>query len=612
MWTETGIAALQDSVIMKKRERLTRMVVGHLSRMKGRLTLAVTCTLGVVLLELAAPWPIKVLFDHVLLKKPLTPGLSFLESLLGYGTVTVIAILALFIILIALSKATCSYFQLFQTSRIGYQLVFELRRKLFQHLQVLSLSYQNRTRAGELLNRITGDTKNLRDTFTESALAFGTHLLTIVGMLVVMFMLNWQLALIAAVTFPLLLLFLTIFYRRIKIIAKSQRRQEGKIAARLGEVFATAQLVRAFGRERYEIEQFEVESVKHLEEGVRALRLEAAAIRVTEIISALGLGTTVFYGAILTIDGRMTPGDLLVFTAYISGMYTPVRQVAKLLLKFNKAAVSADRLSEIFNEEPELPDRPDAIEAQGLRGEIRFDHVSFDYGEENKVLKDISFSVVPGQRLVLVGGSGAGKSTLVNLLLRLYEPSSGSIYVDGHDIRDYQRESLRHEIGIVLQDNLLFGASIRENIAYGKLHATSEEIEAAARAAHAHEFIEALPDGYETEVGERGTTLSGGQRQRIGLARAMVKRPSILILDEPTSALDAKAEAQIQEVIGRLQKGKATILIVHHFRYIRDDDHILVLKQGEIVEQGRESELIAMKGHYYDLYLHQQSGARTE
>ncbi|MEQ1812906.1 MAG: ABC transporter ATP-binding protein [Candidatus Nitrotoga sp.] len=308
----------------------------------------------------------------------------------------------------------------------------------------------------------------------------------------------------------------------------------------------------------------------------------------------------------------MTPGDLLVFTAYISGMYTPVRQVAKLLLKFNKAAVSADRLNEIFNEEPELPDRSDAIEAQELRGEIRFDHVSFDYGEGNKILKDISFNVAPGQRLVLVGGSGAGKSTLVNLLLRLYEPSSGSIYVDGHDIRDYRRESLRHEIGIVLQDNLLFGASIRENIAYGKLHATSEEIEIAARAAHAHEFIEALPDGYETEVGERGATLSGGQRQRIGLARAMVKRPSILILDEPTSALDAEADALIHEVIERLQKGKTTILIVHHFRYIRDDDHILVLKRGEIVEQGRVSELMAMKGHYYDLYLHQQSGARMQ
>ncbi len=597
---------------MKKRDRLTRIVVGHLGSMKGALITAVICTLGVVLLELVAPWPIKVLFDHILLQKPLSPGLSFLDSLLEHKTVTVVAILALLIVLIALSKAACLYFQVFQTSRIGFQLVFELRRELFQHLQVLSLSYHNRTRAGELLNRVTGDTRNLRDTFTESALAFGTHLLTIVGMLVVMFLLNWQLALIAAVTFPLLLLVLTVFYSRIKIIVKKQRRREGKIAARLGEVFATAQLVRAFGRERYEIEQFEVESAKHLEEGVRALRLEAAAIRVTELISALGMGATVFYGALLTLDGRMTPGDLLVFSAYVSRMYNPVRQVAKLLLKFNKAAVSADRLREILNEEPELPDRSDAIEAQGLKGEIRFDHVSFDYGEGNNILKDISFSVAPGQRLVLVGSSGAGKSTLVNLLLRLYEPSSGSILVDGHDIRDYRRESLRHEIGIVLQDNLLFGASIRENIAYGKLQATLEEVEAAARAAHAHEFIEALPDGYETVVGERGATLSGGQRQRIGLARAMVKRPSILILDEPTSALDAEAEALIQEVIERLQQGKTTILIVHHFRYIRDDDHVLVLKQGEIVEQGRASELMAMRGHYFDLYLHQQSGARMQ
>lgn len=597
---------------MKKRDRLTRLVVEHLGRMKGGLVLAIVCTLGVVLLELAAPWPIKVLFDHILLEKPLSPGLSFLDGLLEHGTVTALAILALLIVLIALGKAACLYFQVFQTSRIGYQLVFELRRELFQHLQGLSLSYHNRARAGELLNRITGDTHNLRDTFTESALAFGTHLLTIIGMFVVMFLLNWQLALIAAVTFPLLLLILIFFYSRIKVTIKKQRRREGKIAARLGEVFATAPLVRAFGRERYEIEQFEVESTKHLQEGVRALRLEAAAIRATEIISAFGVGATIFYGALQTLEGRMTPGDLLVFSAYVSRMYNPVRQVAKLLLKFNKAAVSADRLREILNEEPELPDRPDAIEAQALRGEIRFDRVSFDYGEGGKTLNEISFSVAPGERLVLVGGSGAGKSTLVNLLLRLYEPSSGAIFVDGRDIRDYRRESLRHEIGIVLQDNLLFGASIHENIAYGKLLATPEEIETAARAAHAHEFIEALPDGYETVVGERGATLSGGQRQRIGLARAMVKRPSILVLDEPTSALDAKAEALVQEVIERLQHGKTTILIVHHFRYIKEDDHVLVLNAGTIVEQGRAAELMAMRGHYYDLYLHQQSDVRTQ
>ncbi len=597
---------------MKKRDRLTRLVVEHLGRMKGGLVLAIVCTLGVVLLELAAPWPIKVMFDHILLEKPLSPGLSFLDGLLEHGTVTALAILALLIVLIALGKAACLYFQVFQTSRIGYQLVFELRRELFQHLQGLSLSYHNRARAGELLNRITGDTHNLRDTFTESALAFGTHLLTIIGMFVVMFLLNWQLALIAAVTFPLLLLILIFFYSRIKVTIKKQRRREGKIAARLGEVFATAPLVRAFGRERYEIEQFEVESTKHLQEGVRALRLEAAAIRATEIISAFGLGATIFYGALQTLEGRMTPGDLLVFSAYVSRMYNPVRQVAKLLLKFNKAVVSADRLREILNEEPQLPDRPDAIEAQALRGDIRFDRVSFDYGEGGKTLNEISFSVAPGERLVLVGGSGAGKSTLVNLLLRLYEPSSGAIFVDGRDIRDYRRESLRHEIGIVLQDNLLFGASIRENIAYGKLLATPEEIETAARAAHAHEFIEALPDGYETVVGERGATLSGGQRQRIGLARAMVKRPSILILDEPTSALDAKAEALVQEVIERLQHGKTTLLIVHHFRYIKDDDHVVVLNAGTIVEQGRAAELMAVKGHYYDLYLHQQSGVRTQ
>lgn len=594
---------------MKKRNPLKRVVLAYLGRMKGGLALAVLCTLGVVGLELLAPWPLKVLFDHVLLDKPVSSALTFLNDVLAHGTLTAVTTLAVLIVLIALGKAACLYFQVFQTSRIGYRLVFELRRELFQHLQSLSLSYHNRARAGELLNRLTTDTHNLRDTFTESALAFGTQLLIIVGMFVVMFMLNWRLTLIAAVTFPLLLVVLTLFYARVKATLKKQRRREGKMAARLGEVFATVPLARAFGREGYEIAQFETESSQHLEESIRALRLEAAAIRATEIISAFGLGATVFYGALQVLAGHMTPGELLVFSAYTSRMYNPVRQVAKLLLKFNKAAVSAERLREILSEEPEIPDRPDAIEAQGLKGEIRFDHVSFGYGAGDKTLNDISFSVAPGQRLVLVGASGAGKSTLVNLLLRLYEPAHGAIFVDGHDIREYRRESLRREIGIVLQDNVLFGASVRENIAYGKLHATPEEVEAAARTAHAHEFIAALPEGYDTLVGERGTTLSGGQRQRIGLARAIIKQPSILILDEPTSALDASSEAQIQEVIARLQQGKTTILIAHHFRYIKDTDHVLVLKQGTVAEQGSARELLARKGHYYELYTQQESSA---
>lgn len=596
---------------MEKRNPLKRVVLAHLGRMKGGLALAVLCTLGVVGLELLAPWPLKVLFDHILLEKPLSSALAFLDGVLARGTFIALATLAAAIVLIALGKAACLYFQVFQTSRIGYQLVFELRRELFQHLQSLSLSYHNRARAGELLNRITTDTHNLRDTFTESALAFGTHLLIIMGMFVVMFILNWRLTLIAAVTFPLLLVVLMLFYARVKATVKKQRRREGKMAARLGEVFATVPLARAFGRDGYDIAQFETESSQYLEESIRALRLEAAAIRATEIISAFGLGATVFYGALQVLAGHMTPGELLVFAAYTSRMYSPVRQVAKLLLKFNKAAVSAERLSEILNEEPEIPDRADAIEAHDLKGEIRFEHVCFDYAGGDKTLNDISFSVAPGQRLVLVGASGAGKSTMVNLLLRLYEPTRGAIFVDGHDIRDYRRESLRREIGIVLQDNVLLGASVRENIAYGKLLATPEEIEAAACAAHAHEFIMGLSEGYDTLVGERGATLSGGQRQRIGLARALIKRPSILILDEPTSALDAGSEALIQEVIERLQQDKTTILIAHHFRYIKDTDHVLVLKQGVIVEQGKAQELLAMQGHYYDLYAHQESDVHT-
>jgi len=317
------------------------------------------------------------------------------------------------------------------------------------------------------------------------------------------------------------------------------------------------------------------------------------------------LWATVLFGALLALDGEMTPGGVLVFTAYLNDMYKPLRNLAKLSTRYSRATVSVRRIQEIFETEPEGGDDASTVEAPRLKGEIVFDHVSFDYGNAKKVLDDVSFAIAPGQRVALVGPSGSGKSTIASLLLRFYDAKSGQIRVDGVDIRRYSRESLRREIGIVLQDSILFGASIHENIAYGRPEASRQEIEEAARQAYAHDFISSFPEGYDTIIGERGATLSGGQRQRLCLARAIVKRPSALILDEPTSAVDAESAVFIHDALERLQHGKTTLVIAHHFAAMEKFDLILVLKNSRVIEQGTHKQLMEQGGRYYRLYQRQ-------
>jgi ATP-binding cassette, subfamily B, bacterial len=296
----------------------------------------------------------------------------------------------------------------------------------------------------------------------------------------------------------------------------------------------------------------------------------------------------------------------------VKGLYRPVKDVSKLSARFSQALVSAERIGELLNVQPDIQDHPTAIKADKLRGDILFEHVSFGYQQDNMVIHDVSFHVRQGQKVALVGASGAGKSTIVSLLLRLYQPNSGMICIDGVDLADYQRESLRQEIGIVLQDTLLFTASVAENISYGKPNATLEEIEEAAKLAHAHDFILSLPEAYETTIGGRGSTLSGGQRQRICLARAIIKQPSILILDEPTSAVDTTSATLIRNAVACLQAGKTTIVIAHQFIAMDQFDQILVLENGRLVEQGTHRQLVARKGHYYALLAHQMREKQWE
>jgi len=582
--------------------RFRHLFLANLREVRGRLLFAALCTLGATAAELLKPWPLKIILDHVILDKPVPRALRALQGLFPAGKVPLLLEAAAGIVVIALLGGLFSYFQIFITSSIGYRMVYALRRELFTHLQTLSLGFHTHARSGDLLTKIAGDTNTLKDVFADSILKFTSYVLTVAGMLAILAAIDWKIGFIALATLPFLGYSLLHLYRKTKLSVKTQKRQEGQVASRMSEVLSAVPLVQAFARERYEAEQFDAVTQETVRESIRVARLEAAATRSSQIITALGTAAAVLFGAFQVLKGRMLPGDLVLVVGYLTNMYKPIRQLAKLSTDFSKAMASAERISEILDIEPEIVDRPDALPAKGLRGEIVFRDVSFDYGDGRDVLRNVSFAVAPGQRLALVGVSGAGKSTIVSLILRLYEPQQGAILIDGRDIRQYRRASLRRHIGLVLQQSILFGATIRENIAYGKPRATSQEIEAAARAANADEFIRELEHGYDTVIGERGATLSGGQRQRIAIARALIRDAPILILDEPMTGLDGESEGKVREALDRLTAGKTSVIVTHDLQSVADADQVLVLDGGSVVDRGTHAELVERSGRYRELY----------
>jgi ABC-type multidrug transport system fused ATPase/permease subunit len=386
---------------------------------------------------------------------------------------------------------------------------------------------------------------------------------------------------------------------------------EENLTTQITQALSSAPLIQAFGRERYETERFHQRTGEHLEHSISHARLEAVSARTVEVIGAAATALVVLFGALEVLAGRMTPGTVLVFSTYLHSLYRPIRQIAKLSSKISTAAVSARRINDILEMAPEIEDAPDAIEVTDCTGELVFDRVSFGYAG-TPVLLGASFRISPGQRVALVGASGAGKSTIASLVLRLYDPLSGSIAIDGVDVRKYRRESLRRSIAIVLQDSLILGVSIRENIAYGKLDATDAEIEAAARAASAHGFITRLPQGYDTILGERGATLSGGQRQRLAIARAMIRDAPILLLDEPMSGLDRRSQARVQRAIARAARGRTCLIITHDLDTAASADVILVLDQGRIVDSGTHDQLMIRSDAYCRLLNLDRAGRLAE
>lgn len=564
--------------------RFRRIVTADLRARKWSIAFAFLSLFGATAMELLSPWPIKLVIDYILLAKPLAANLVWLQPLFANGALVALIVISCSIAAIALLSGGFAYLQTYLSAKVGYEMVYTLRRELFSHLQRLSLSFHNRSRSGELLNKVASDTNLIRDVFSDWAIHFVAQLLMLVGVLAVMFAMNWKLAAVVSATLPLLFIVLFFLNRQIRLSARSQRKQEGKVISRLSEVLSSIALVQAFGREDFEQQRFSAESAQSLEAGLKNARSAAAVSKTIGLFTALGTAGTVMVGALLAMNGEITPGDLLVFVAYVNGLYRPIKDLGKIWAKFSRARASAERVGEVFAIEPDIHDFPDAREAINLEGEIAFDHVTFGYEGAAPILDDVSLHIRPGERVAVIGASGAGKSTLVSLLLRLYEPQGGAIRIDGRNLAAYTRESLRREIGIVLQDTILFGASIRENIAYGKPDATLEEVERAARAAHADAFIGEISGGYDALVGERGCLLSGGQRQRICLARALIKQPSILILDEPTSAVDPESAAAIDRALAEIHTGKTQIVIGHQFTTFAKFDRVLALKDGKVIE----------------------------
>jgi subfamily B ATP-binding cassette protein MsbA len=593
---------------MQKKIRIIDVLYPH----KLPLFLAFLAVLGTSLTDVLEPWPLKIVFDHVFASKRMPDWLASIVSYIGTDKFSILNFAVLAVILIALFGAISSYFEKYLTTSVGQWVMHDLRRVLYSHIQRLSLSFHDRKRTGDLISRVTSDIDAVQSFISTVLLGILVNILTLLGMMLVMLYLNWAFTVIALLVAPALFFVVYHYTHRIKRASRAMRRQEGEVVNVLEEVLSSIRVVKAFAREDYEQKRFERESRESVERALEARNFKAKLPPIVEVIVAAGTCLVLWYGARLVLAGDLTSGELLVFLLYLGKMYKPMRELSKMTDTISKAQVGWERIREVLENETQVRDLPGAKPAPRFKGEIEFDKVSFAYDGGPPVITELSLHIEPGQLAALVGPTGAGKTTIVSLLPRFYEANSGQIKIDRTDIRKYKQQSLREQISFVLQETLLFRATVAENIAYGKPNATREEIVRAARLAHADEFIDRMEDGYDTMIGERGVTLSGGQRQRITIARAIIRDSPILILDEPSAGLDAESEKLVFDALGNLMEGKTSIVIAHRLATVRSADIIFVIDGGVVVEQGTHEELIAQGGLYSRLYELQFKGDEVD
>lgn len=585
--------------------RLVRRFWPYVRRERRLVAASLLALYAEIALRLLEPWPLKVVLDHVV--APARSHGHRLPVLDALDPPTLLILSAAAVFAFAGLRALAAYYNSVGFALVGNRVLTEVRHELYAHLQRLSLAFHTRARSGDLTVRVVSDVGFLQDVLVTAFLPLLANLLTLAGMVAIMLWVNAPLALLALATGPLFWIFTTRFAHRIRETARRQRRQEGDMAAVAAESIGSIKVVHALSLEGTFAQAFTGASRKNLATGVVATRLAASLERTVDVLIAFATALVLWFGARLALKGAITAGDLIVFLAYLKNAFRPLKDFAKYTGRLAKASASGERVLDVLDRTPDVRDLPGAVPAPPLHGAVRFERVSFAYEPGRPALEAIDCAVEPGQHVALVGPSGAGKSTFASLLLRFYDPTEGRVLIDGRDVRDYTIASLRAQISVVLQDTLLFATTIRDNIAYGAPGSSPEAIEAAARLANAHAFIEALPHGYDTVVGERGVTLSNGQRQRIAIARAAIRKAAILILDEPTIGLDGDNERAVIDALERLARGHTTFLITHDLRLAARADVILYLDGGRVRERASHNELIQASGPYATLFRLQAS-----